>query len=126
MSYDKVRRNMKRHKYAGFPPAPQDVEGIRQAFADVKVKAMFGSSKDGSEFYVGSEEGGEAVADKYGFAVFASATVMKKLPTLPQREYFVDGTFSVVPSGKFKQLLVIHVQHGGHVSIQKQKQIYIY
>lgn len=50
------------------------------------------------------------------FAIFASAELISKLPSIPNKRYHADGTIRVVPTGCFKQLFVIHLEFKDHVS----------
>lgn len=118
MAFTNVRRNMSLAKYRGFPDAPTDLQLIKAAFENDKVQERFGQNEGagnvggGRLVYVGAEANGK----KEGFAVFKSPSIVAHLPQMRERKYFVDGTFAVMPIGKYDQLLVFHVEHLGRVS----------
>lgn len=106
VTYSQMRRNIQRSKNEGYPPAPITHDEIRVALANPELMKQFGSSGD-RPFFAGCGE---------NFTVFASSIILEKLSSFPERNYFIDATFAVVPFGDFSQLLVIHVEHQNQVS----------
>lgn len=96
------------------PNSPETVEEVESAFAIEATMNAYGFTvgEPKRQFYRGT-----VVKPSFAFTVFASPVVLDYITAANENlHYHVDGTFSIVPRGEFKQLLVIHLAHQSHVS----------
>lgn len=110
----KKLRNYQRKRADATPKAPVTLIGVKEAFAKEQTLLKYGftSGEHPTKFYV------DTIIEKtYGFTLFVTQNIVSLLDTLPERRYFADGTFDVVPKSCFKQLFIIHVQIANHVSV---------
>lgn len=93
------------------PPPPKTFAEIVAAYENAKIMETYGSTIQfgdvpSTPFYrkLYSER-------QFAYCVFASQGIIDHMNTLPseRRDFFMDGTFRVVPYGAFNQLLVVHV-----------------
>lgn len=61
----------------------------------------------------------------FSYVVFASQNIVNSIKQLPQnkQKFLMDATFKVCPYGIYNQLLVIHIEHLGEVSIFHNKSL---
>lgn len=115
MEYAKIKRNLSLLRTKSMPTAPRSVEDVRSAFMDERVRTVYANTKHTNSvpFYFGT-----VVEDSFGYSLFASSTMLTTARNnINERSsYHIDGTFRVVPTGEFTQLLIFHIEYGNHVS----------
>lgn len=119
--YPDVQMDFFRHERAlqmirnkSLPKNPIETSDIQKMFEREDIMSLLGKTKDGELFFDGVLEGNDHSA-----CFFSSKKSMKIFEAVPfgERQMMIDGTFDVVPTGSFKQLLVIHAVYMGKVSI---------
>lgn len=62
---------------------------------------------------------GVIIEEEFAYCVFASQRIIDEINQLPpeNRHYYMDGTFKVVPFGRFNQLLIIYFEFFHKVNI---------
>lgn len=112
LQFGKMNRILNIHKSSLYPNAPLTAAAVMSAFENAFVRDKYGKSLDTEnpfDFYNGT-----VIEEQYQFAVFSSAKMIEKAKKMQVRNYHVDATFGVVPNGKFKQLLIVHIAHEEH------------
>lgn len=110
-----MERQLRRIKDAPYPKAPKTDVDIRKAFQDKRVMSDYGFNLNKTKpIYIDTVTNGN-----HCFCLFASLSTIKiieeKIPA--GRNYSMDATFSIVPNGCFKQLLIIYIESRGDVNI---------
>lgn len=108
--WEENRRTLQRARSMGVPKAPQNVKEIRQAInrADIYDAYCKTNHIDGREVFLDELYEGK----DFQYCIFSSKKIIKEIEDtidVEDREYFIDGTFKVVPYGCFSQLLIIHI-----------------
>lgn len=93
------------------PNAPKTCEDIRVAFANEKIRKIYGHTKhdNPSVFYKGCVED-----SNFAYCIFASDVITQKINScipIERRNYLMDATFKIVPQSCFKQLLIIYIEY---------------
>lgn len=94
----------------GVPKAPKTVKEIRDAMNRPEVFETYGKTHyiDGNEVFLDHLYEGK----DFSYCIFSSKKIIQEIEKtvdVKDREYFIDGTFQVVPFGCFSQLLIIHI-----------------
>lgn len=108
--YEDHERCLQKTRNMGVPKAPESVTEIRSAINradifDTYCKTNHIDSRDVflDHLYEGKD---------FSYCIFSSKKMIAQIEEtidVPNREYYIDGTFKVVPYGCFSQLLIIHV-----------------
>lgn len=111
---ERIKRNCVRLKNLISPNAPRTVSGVASVFENEATMLKYGytCSANPVRFYVGCED-----EIDYGFVTFKSQVLIDQLAKISEKEYYIDGTFRVVPNGEFAQLLVLHYEYKGQVNV---------
>lgn len=106
-----MERNLNKKKTSLYPTAPMTTQGLSNAFEDPNVMNKYGRSKieNAGVFYKGT-----VLHDHFNYSVFASPSIIAKIEELTDRHFHIDATFKVVPTGEFKQMLVVHINYDEH------------
>lgn len=110
--FNGLKSTLTKCRNKGMPKSPLTVAEVQAAFEQQELMEKYGRIK-GEAFYRG---GVVRAKGEFSFCVFASETIVKALPTMRNKRYHVDATFSVVPNNEYVQMLVVHVEIDGHVS----------
>lgn len=106
--YRKIKQRLIRKKNKKYPKRPKNHEEARKILKSPEIAKEFGFTLDNnSEFYADT-----VITPDHSFHVFKSHTTVKFIEEhIPpkQRNYLLDGTFSVVPK-QFRQLLIICIE----------------
>lgn len=97
------------------PKPPQTCAEIEKVFKEKNVMEHFGMAvKSTATFYKGVVE-----REKFSFCVFPSDKIIELMQIIPMedRTILIDGTFTIVPVGPFKQLLIFYIEVVGNVRI---------
>lgn len=105
-----MSRNLGRIRAGVTPANPTTLADVVNAFENKSTMDKYGKTDNGKPFYRGT-----VIEMDFGFSVFASENIIEKLPEFESKQFFMDGTFRVVPNGCFGQLVVIHAEYKGHV-----------
>lgn len=94
----------------GVPKAPQNTKEIRDAInrADIFDAYCKTHHIDGREVFLDHLYDGK----DFSYCIFSSKKMIQQIEQyidVSDREFYIDGTFKVVPYGCFTQLLIIHV-----------------
>lgn len=109
LTIEKIGRNCRRLKNNKYPKNPRSANDIRAAFEDPELIEKFAFNlRKTKMFYVDTVDVGES-SHFTMFASYECIDMIKKHIAPQNRNYLVDGTFKVTPSG-FYQLLVIHIE----------------
>lgn len=100
-NFNKIARHRTRLKNMLSPNAPKTVEDVEAAFKLEATMTKYGHTK-GQERHI-----------FYSGAV--KTRVINLMTNCTDRRFYVDGSFRVVPNGKYKQLLIIHWEHMNQV-----------
>lgn len=114
IDFYKLQRNYQKPANKQFlisPKTPADVIKVFQAKVTLK---KFGYTKhtgdDASTFFKICCD-----AKDFAYCLFCSDKIInlmkKNIPSNVDRKILVDATFSVLPIGSFKQLLIIHIEY---------------
>lgn len=111
-SFPTMQRQLNRIKNCLTPDAPKNAADVARVFAMPEIMDRYGKTRGEPKeaFYVGSIS-----HQSFGMAIFASPSIVAKLPTLKNKRFMIDGTFRVVPHGEFCQLLVLHLERKNRV-----------
>lgn len=118
IAFARVKRGLQYLTSKVFVSSPKTVSEINEAFKNEALLKNFGLTRhEGLEktpfFRVCYEE------DNFAYCLFASEKIVSLIrENIPSanRKILVDATFSVVPIGCFKQLLLIHIEYFEKVS----------
>lgn len=109
-----MERQLRRIKNVSSPQAPRTCDEIMQLFNSEQMMAKYGLNLRGTQpFYIGGED-----TETHSFCLFASNESIKLAEENiepNQRTYLMDATFKIVPKGRFRQLLIIHIQWNSNV-----------
>lgn len=112
--FQKMERQLRRIKNNSENKAPKTCHEVIQLFISDQIMAKYGYNLRGTdEFYVAGE-----ATESHDFCLFASKESIKLVEeniAPPQRIYLMDATFKIVPHGRFRQLLIIHIQWNNNV-----------
>lgn len=113
----KMLRHLRRLKDRTFPKSPQTGPEVDAVFNNEQINKKYGQTRDDFEkFYHGT-----VAKPNYIFSVFASPKAIRlieeEMPIGSKRTILMDGTFKIVPTGCFNQLLVLYIEHEGYVCI---------
>lgn len=114
--YESIQRNLRQIRVKGLPKPPANCSDIEEAFNRMEIREKFGYThhKDTKEvFYNGSYEN-----RSFSYCVFSSAKSIKLIQDhvrAENRTILMDATFSIVPLGCFKQILIIYASYSGKV-----------
>lgn len=108
-----MERHLYRLRRGAMPASPRNATDISNSFAMEDVMKEYGMTKT-----IGEEESTPFYrtcfnSPSFSYCVFASQRIIDSIQShLPpnQRDYYLDGTFKVVPFGEFNQLVIIHVE----------------
>lgn len=94
----------------GVPKAPQNVKEIREAINRTDIFDMYCKTNhiDKRDIFLDHLYDG---AD-FSYCIFSSKKIINEIEKhidVKDREFYIDGTFKVVPYGGFSQLLIIHI-----------------
>lgn len=114
INFGKVQRGLQYLAAKVYVTSPKSAEDVAEAFTKTDIMEQFGftlhDDPDKSSFYkicFSSKE--------YSYCVFGSDKAIKmvkeNIPDKFNRTILIDGTFSIVPIGCFKQLLLVHVEY---------------
>ncbi|XP_067635869.1 uncharacterized protein [Eurosta solidaginis] len=115
--FNKIQRSLQYIANKNFKNSPKTPAEVQEVFQDA-VYDKFGYSKlNGNKqwqfFNICYQE------EDYAYCVFCSertVELMKEcIPVNSKRNILIDGTFSVLPLGSFKQLLILHCEYFGSV-----------
>lgn len=112
-----MQRNLRQIRVQGLPKPPMNCSEIESAFESKNIREKFGFTyhKDNQEiFYNGCYEN-----RSFAYCVFSSIKTIKLIQEHVQsdnRTILMDATFSIVPLGYFKQILIIYAAYGGKVN----------
>lgn len=116
LDFHRMQRGLQLLVAKTFVKSPTCAQEVVEAFQLESIYTNFGLTKHGDpkhQFFIACIQGNNG-----SFCIFASKKIMLQIEEniLPMnRTYIVDGTFSVVPNGCFKQLLIIHIEYFGKV-----------
>lgn len=115
LTFKKVERNARRYKIT-HPPLPKEATGIVKAFSTKSIMDKYGLNlRKTKKLYIDT-----VIRGTDFFTVFASHQVIElieKFIPATDRRYLLDGTFKVVPIKKYYQLLILHIEFQGDVSL---------
>lgn len=108
--WDTHGRCLQKIRNLGVPKAPKTVKEISDAIKRPEIFDTYCKTHyiDGNEVFLDHLYEGK----DFSFAIFSSKKIIQEIEAnidVNDREYFIDGTFRVVPFGCFSQLLIIHV-----------------
>lgn len=112
LQYAKRKRTYQIHQRKGIPKNPKTIDDVKSYFEQEEIKERFGKSLHDKPTMFYKET---VITALFAYTIFCSEIILQNLPTI--RQLFIDGTFKVVPSGPFKQLLIIGIELDSHVSI---------
>lgn len=120
-----MSRNLHKIRSKCLPPCPKDISQIVDAFQTEYVRNNYGLTIRNQAalqtmFFHRAFEG-----DDFAYCMFISQDIVKAIKqhiAVENRQYYLDGTFGVVPMGIFKQLLIIHINFMGQVSTHMPNQ----
>lgn len=95
-------------------------EEVAKCFEDDEILKKHGFCKDGSKRFYQTT----FMSTEFSYTIFVSWKIIEKLDNINEKKYLADGTFKVVPSGEFEQLLIIHVEYLNHVSCLNSKLLF--
>lgn len=114
--FKKMQRHLRRIKSEGMPKSPQTPNKFIEIFKSEKFLKDFGicESNNAKKFYITT-----VIEDKIQYKLFFSTPIVKLFENIDpnERHFFIDATFSIVPSCGYKQLLIIYFGHSRHVII---------
>lgn len=108
--YEEHERCLQKARNMGVPKAPQNVQEIREAINRTDIFDTYCKTNhmDRREIFLDHLYEGK----DFSFCIFSSKKIIQEIEKnidVKDREYFIDGTFKVVPYGCFSQLLIIHI-----------------
>lgn len=120
-----MSRNLHKIRSKSLPPCPKDISQIVDAFQKEYVRNNYGltirnEAAPRTLFFRRAFEG-----DDFAYCMFVSQDIVEAIKehiAVENRQYYLDGTFAVVPMGIFKQLLIIHINFMGQVSTHMPNQ----
>lgn len=114
-----MRRNLIRIRNGIMPASPTTPQEISENFKKEEIMREYGMTistptTESTPFFRGV-----IVEHDFAYCIFASQRIIDEINHLPEesRHYFMDGTFKVVPFGKFNQLLIIYIEFFQKVDI---------
>lgn len=118
--YEAYSRTLQLIRNKNVPTQPNTTSDIKEAFAkrDLFKRYCMTEHEDGSEIFFDRLYSDPDGAFEY--CIFSSKKIIKyikKTSEPSERRYLMDATFQVVPYGSFSQLLIIHAEKFGTVSI---------
>lgn len=113
IDFYKIQRNYQKLANKQFLISPKTADVIK-AFQDEVTLKKFGYTKhtgdDASTFFKICCD-----AKDFAYCLFCSDKIInlmkENIPSNVERKILVDATFSVLPIGSFKQLLIIHIEY---------------
>lgn len=106
-----MERTIQRHRQRKHPPSPKTLEDVKAVFENESVLHTYGQTKSllhSKPFFKTVH-----IGKNFGYCMFASDRCIElmeqRIPT-NERKFYIDATFKVVPTGGFKQLLIIFVE----------------
>lgn len=117
LEFGKMRRQLINIRSEVYPKAPRNFADVIRIYQNINIQKNFAFSRFDNELPMYRNTIIEA---EFGYSIFASPTICNDIMAMSgnePRNYLIDGTFNVIPSSDtFKQLLIIHFAHAGHVS----------
>lgn len=114
IDFFKIQRNLQYLANKKFIISPKTPADVSRAFQDEEILKTFGYTKhtgiDASTFFKICFD-----SKDFAYCLFCSDKMINMLKENvafnTQKKVLVDGTFSVLPIGCFKQLLIIHIEY---------------
>lgn len=107
-----MQRQLRRIRNGVLPASPSTPLEVQQKFQLPGIMNEYGKTKatasdEPTPFYRCV-----VIEQQFAYCIFASQRIIKEISKLPEgcRNYYMDGTFKVVPSGQFNQLLIIYAE----------------
>lgn len=106
-NFYKMQRNLRRIRNVAMPKAPTTPQQIIEDFAKANIMQEFGMTQNGTDFYRTTQ-----IEQQFSYCIFASKNIIDEIEKIPEgrRNFYMDGTFKVVPFGDFNQLLIIYTE----------------
>lgn len=112
-NFYKMERHLFRLRRGAMPASPRNATDISESFANEDIMKEYGMTKtignvESTPFYRTC-----FTSPSFSYCVFASQRIIDVIQShLPpnQRDYYLDGTFKVVPFGEFNQLIIVHIE----------------
>lgn len=105
-----MERQLRRIKNNCHAKPPKTCNEINSLLDSEEMMEKYGNNLSGTDrFYVGGED------DFCLFASKKSIELVEENIAPSQRKYLMDATFKIVPNGRFRQLLIIHIQWNQNV-----------
>lgn len=128
LSLDKIERGLQKIKKGALPKTPETIEDINGTFKQESVIESYGTTlqtvdSDGNELtqkYSFFEGAVENKRQQFSFCVFSSKATVKLINEyipIGERHILMDGTFTVVPLGKFNQLFILYIRKQSKVFV---------
>lgn len=119
--YSDHERALQLIRNKNIPTAPTTFDDIDKAFKRLEIYKQFCMTEhdDGTEIFLDTLYSDPA--GQFQYCVFSSKKIIQYIKATRNDtnvRYLMDATFEIVPYGCFSQLLVIHVEKYGKVSIK--------
>ena len=117
MNFEKIQRGLQKIAGKVFVTSPKTAQDIVHAFQMESIWNQFGLTRHDipTSFYKACIE-----EEDFAYCIFGSDTTARLVTeniVRTERHYLMDGTFKIVPTGCFKQLLIIYVTYLENVNI---------
>lgn len=111
-NFYKMQRHLYRLRRGAMPASPRNATDVSESFTIESVMKEYGMTKtidneESTSFYDTC-----FTSPSFSYCVLASQRIIDAIQShLPpsQCDYYLDGTFKVVPLGEFNQLVIIHI-----------------